>query len=111
MKLRTGKDVLGEDKNYKVPMELLMKKHENEFRCSLCQSTKHVQNPIETRQSGEALRRGRGAEVLRQRAARDRWRCVCLFVWKHEEEQEEESGAGNERERKCETEKEWERNR
>ena len=87
------------------------KKHENEFRCSLCQSTEHVQNPIETRQSGEALRRGRGAEVLRQRAARDRWRCVCLFVWKHEEEQEEESGAGNERERKCETERESERNR
>lgn len=87
------------------------KKHENEFRCSLCQSTKHVQNPIETRQSGEALRRGRGAEVLRQRAARDRWGCVCLFVWKHEEEQEEESGAGNERERKCETEREWERSR
>lgn len=66
--------------------------------CAKVQSI--VQNPIETRQSGEALRRGRGAEVLRQRAARDRWRCVCLFVWKHEEEQEEESGAGNERERK-----------
>ena len=65
VKLRTGKDVLGEDNNYKVPMEMLMevmelrerlsdskskeekekireevmqsfKKHEDDFRCSLC---------------------------------------------------------------------------
>lgn len=67
MKLLTGKDVLGEENNYKVPMEMLMevmelreqlsnakskeekselrkqveasfKKHENAFRCSLCRS-------------------------------------------------------------------------
>ena len=67
MKLLTGTDVLGEDKNYEVPMEMLMevmeireqlsnakskeeksalrkqveasfKKHEDAFRCSLCKS-------------------------------------------------------------------------
>ena len=67
VKLLTGTDVLGEDKNYKVPMEMLMevmeireqlsnakskeeksalrkqveasfKKHEDAFRCSLCKS-------------------------------------------------------------------------
>lgn len=67
VKLLTGTDVLGEDENFKVPMELLMevmeireqlssakskeekdalrqqvdasfKKHENAFRCSLCKS-------------------------------------------------------------------------
>lgn len=67
MKLVTGKDVLGEEENYKVPMEILMEvmeireklseaktkeekeqlekqvihsfqNHENAFRCSLCKS-------------------------------------------------------------------------
>lgn len=67
MKLNTGKDVLGEEQNYKVPMDMLMEimeireklsetkskdekkeledqvfhsfqEHEKAFRCSLCKS-------------------------------------------------------------------------
>ena len=54
-------------------------------------------NPITRRQGGEALRRGGGAEVLRQRAARAGRGCVRLFVGKHDEEQQEERSAASER--------------
>lgn len=64
---------------------------------AVCARVTDDKNPITRRQGGEALRRGGGAEVLRQRAARAGRGCVRLFVGKHDEEQQEERSAASER--------------
>ena len=102
VKLLTGTDVLGEDENFKVPMELLMevmeireqlsnakskeekqtlhkqvdasfKKHENAFRCSLCKSHSLMLTMIR-RGDGAALQRSCRDEVLRQHPEGAQWK-------------------------------------